>query len=53
MYTVTVQWGSKAVTHTAWTLASANEWLRLYPDEDIFGTVTDCLGRTVAVKYYR
>ena len=53
MFTVCIQWGNASYVHTAWTLASAKEWLTKYPNKDVFGTVTDCLGRTVVVKYYR
>jgi hypothetical protein len=53
MYTVSVQWGSKAVTHTAWTLASAKAWMQAYPKSDVFASVTDIFGRRVAVRYYR
>jgi hypothetical protein len=53
MYTVSIQWGNTAHVHTAWTLSSAKAWLYQYPNRDVFGTVTDWLGRTVAVKYCR
>ena len=53
MYTVSIQWGSKAVTHTAWSKSSALAWLYQYPKQDMFGKVSDLLGRTVAVRYYR
>lgn len=53
MYTVSIQWGSKAVTHTAWTKSSALEWLYKYPRADVFGRVTDIFGRSIAVRYYR
>jgi hypothetical protein len=53
MYTVVVQWGDTAHVHTAWSLSSAKEWLTKYPNKDVFATVTDWLGRTVAVKYCR
>lgn len=53
MYTVSIQWGSKAVTHTAWSKSSALAWLYQYPKQDVFGKVSDLFGRTVAVRYYR
>ena len=53
MYTVSIQWGSKAVTHTAWSKSSALAWLHQYPKEDMFGKVTDIFGRSIAVRYYR
>jgi hypothetical protein len=53
MYTVSIQWGSKAVTHTAWSLSSAKQWLLSYPNKDMFGKVTDMFGNTLAVRYYR
>jgi hypothetical protein len=53
MYTVSIQWGDTAHVHTAWTLSSAKSWLAQYPNKDVFGTVTDYFGRTVAVKYCR
>ena len=53
MYTVSITWGNKAVTHTAWTLASAKTWMAAYPKQDVFGKVTDLFGRRVAVRYYR
>ena len=53
MYTVSIQWGDASYVHTAWSLSSAKTWLAQYPNRDVFGTVTDCFGRTVAVKYYR
>jgi hypothetical protein len=53
MYTVRIQWGSKAVTHTAWSKSSAIAWLYKYPKDDFFGKVTDIFGRSIAVRYYR
>lgn len=53
MYTVSIQWGSKAVSHTAWSKSSALAWLYQYPKQDVFGKVSDLFGRTVAVRYYR
>jgi hypothetical protein len=53
MYTVSITWGNKAVTHTAWTLAGAKTWMSAYPKQDVFGKVTDLFGRRVAVRYYR
>ena len=53
MYTVQVQWGSKAVTHTAWRKGQALEWLYAYPKKDVFAKVTDMFGRVIAVRYYR
>lgn len=53
MYTVSILWGSKAVTHTAWSKSSAIAWLYQYPKEDMFGKVTDIFGRSIAVRYYR
>jgi hypothetical protein len=53
MYTVSIQWGSKAVTHTAWSKSSAISWLYQYPKKDVFGKVTDMFGRSIAVRYYR
>ena len=53
MYTVFVQWGETAHVHTAWSLSSAKAWLYQYPNKDVFATVTDYFGRTVAVKYCR
>ena len=55
MYTVQIQWGSKRVTHTAWTLADAKDWLYQYPkgtSHGFFGKVTDVFGRRVAVRYW-
>jgi len=53
MYTVSIQWGNKRVTHTAWSKSSALEWLYQYPRGDVFGKVTDLFGRSIAVRYYR
>jgi len=53
MYTVSILWGSKAVTHTAWSKSSAIQWLYQYPKKDVFGKVTDMFGRSIAVRYYR
>ena len=53
MYLVQIQWGSKRVTHTAWTLSSAKAWMYTYPKQDVFAKVTDLFGRTLAVRYYR
>ena len=53
MYTVSVQWEEKRVTHTAWTKAAALAWLACYPHRQVFGKVTDLFGRRVAVKYRR
>ena len=53
MYTVQVQWGSTAVTHTAWRKGQALEWLYTYPKKDVFAKVTDMFGRVIAVRYYR
>lgn len=53
MYTVQVQWGSTAVTHTAWRKGQALEWLYAYPKKDVFAKVTDMFGRVIAVRYYR
>lgn len=53
MYTVHIQWGNTAATHTAWSLASAKEWLYKYPNNDMFGKVTNLFGQTLAVRYYR
>lgn len=53
MYTVSIQWGSKAVTHTAWSLSSAKAWMYTYPNKDVFAKVTDLFGNTLAVRYYR
>jgi hypothetical protein len=53
MYTVSILWGNSPFVHIAWSLSSAKSWLAQYPNKDVFGTVTDCLGRTVVVKYYR
>jgi hypothetical protein len=53
MYKVSILWGNKAVTHTAWSKSSAIEWLYQYPKEDVFGRVTDMFGRSVAVRYCR
>ena len=53
MYTVSIQWGSKTATHTAWSLSSAKQWLLSYPNKDMFGKVTDLFGNTLAVRYYR
>jgi hypothetical protein len=53
MYTVQIQWGSKAVTHTAWRKGQALEWLYTYPKKDVFAKVTDMFGRVIAVRYYR
>ena len=55
MYTVHILWGNHAVTHTAWSLASAKEWLYKYPkdtSEGFFGKVTDLFGRRVAVRHW-
>lgn len=53
MYTVSILWGETPFVHTAWTLSAAKTWLAQYPSKDVFGTVTDYFGRTVAVKYHR
>ena len=55
MYTVHIMWGNRAVTHTAWTLASAKDWLYQYPKgtaTGFFGKVTDVFGRRVAVRHW-
>ena len=55
MYTVHILWGSRAVTHTAWTLSEAKTWLYMYPkdtSERFFGKVTDLFGRRVAVRHW-
>ena len=53
MYTVSVQWEEKRITHTAWTKASALAWLACYRHPQVFAKVTDLFGRRVAVKYRR
>ena len=53
MYTVSITWGDTVIKHTAITLSSAKQWLYQYPNKDLFGKVTDLLGRTVAVRYCR
>ncbi len=53
MYTVSVQWEDKRITHTAWTKVSAMQWLYAYPRKDVFAKVTDLFGRRIAVRYYR
>jgi len=55
MYTVSIQWGSKAVTHTAWSLSDAKTWLYMYPkgtSEGFFGKVTNLFGQRVAVRHW-
>lgn len=55
MYTVHILWGNHAVTHTAWTLADAKDWLYQYPkgtSHGFFGKVTDLFGRRVAVRHW-
>jgi hypothetical protein len=53
MYTVSVLWGSKAVSHKSMTKGKALGWLHQYPNEDVFIKVTNLLGKTIAVKYKR
>jgi hypothetical protein len=53
MYTVSILWEDKRITHTAWSKSSALQWLYCYPKADVFGKVTDLFGRRVAVRYYR
>jgi len=53
MYTVHITWGNTVAKHTAYTLASAKQWLYQYPNADLFGKVTDLFGRTLAVRYCR
>ena len=53
MYTVSVLWGSKQVSHSAWTRGKALGWLHQYPNDDVFIKVTNPVGKTIAVKYAR
>jgi hypothetical protein len=53
MYTVSVTWSTKTYTHKALTRNEALSWLRQYPNQDVFGKVTNLFGNTVAVKYHR
>ena len=53
MYTVSVLWGSKAVSHKAMTKGKALGWLYQYPNDDVFIKVTNLFGKTIAVKYKR
>ena len=53
MYTVSITWSDKTYTHKAVTRNGALSWLRQYPNQDVFGKVTNLFGNTVAVKYHR
>jgi hypothetical protein len=53
MYKVKVLWGNKSVTHKAWSLVSAKQWMYAYPKADVFIKVVNMFGRTVAVRYCR
>ena len=53
MYKVKVLWGNKSVTHKAWSLVSAKQWMYAYPKADVFIKVVNMFGRTVAVRYSR
>jgi hypothetical protein len=53
MYTVSVLWGNKEVSHTAWTKGKALGWLYQYPNNDVFIKVTNPIGKTIAIKYAR
>ena len=53
MYTVSVTWSTKTYTHKALTHNEALSWLRQYPNQDVFGKVTNLFGKVIAVKYKR
>jgi hypothetical protein len=53
MYKVQVLWGSKAVTHAAWSKGQALAWMYMYPKGDVFIKVTNVFGQTIATRYYR
>lgn len=53
-YKVSVQWGSKTITHYCYTYKDAVKWTQMYPRKDMIAVITmRPFLKPLAVRYFR